>query len=157
MIFRCIAARDRQFAKAPNNNKDAPGNSKESLGALGYEPKKIRKFHNLQDAGGSQNPCKERSVSFIGQLMDRRTFWKVFKTGVEVPNEFWLVAIIGDNILKATAIARRSQRNMTPVISPKNSESTRRLASGGVAPHCVALILLGSGMPRFAVTAGTIR
>ena len=41
---------------------------------LGYEPKKIRNFNNLQDAGGSQNPCKERSVSIIGQLMDRRAF-----------------------------------------------------------------------------------
>src|SRR5215471_13582859 len=38
---------------------------------LGYEPKKIRNFNNLQDAGGSQNPCKERSGSVIGQLMDR--------------------------------------------------------------------------------------
>lgn len=35
-----------------------------------YEPKKIRKFNNLQDAGG--NPCKERSVSIIGQSMDRQ-------------------------------------------------------------------------------------
>lgn len=27
-------------------------------GTVGYKPKKIRNFNNLQDAGGSQNPCK---------------------------------------------------------------------------------------------------
>jgi hypothetical protein len=33
--------------------------SKESLGALGYEPSDGRNFNNLQDAGGAQSHCKE--------------------------------------------------------------------------------------------------
>ena len=39
---------------------------------LGYEPTGIRNFNNLQDAGGSENACKERSVTVIGQLTDRQ-------------------------------------------------------------------------------------
>jgi hypothetical protein len=47
VIFRHIAAPDAQLAKAPQHNKDAPGNSRESLGALGYEPKDISNFNAL--------------------------------------------------------------------------------------------------------------
>ena len=39
---------------------------------LGYEPDEDRDFNNLQDVGGAQSHCKERLVTLIGQLKDRR-------------------------------------------------------------------------------------
>jgi hypothetical protein len=47
-MFRHIAAPDAQLQKL----QGCSGNSRESLGALGYEPKDISNFNNLQDAGG---------------------------------------------------------------------------------------------------------
>jgi hypothetical protein len=44
------------------------------MGALGYEPRALRNFNNLQDASGSLNPYKERLGSIIGRLMDGRSF-----------------------------------------------------------------------------------
>jgi hypothetical protein len=69
VIFRCIAAPDAQFFGS-QSIQGVLKNSQDVSGAQGYEPKKIRNFNNLQDAGGSQNPCKKRSVSIIGQLKD---------------------------------------------------------------------------------------
>jgi len=43
---------------------------------LGYEPRVNRNFNNLQDAGGSQEPCKERSGLLIGQEMDSQIFMR---------------------------------------------------------------------------------
>jgi len=42
------------------------------LQLLGYEPKTISSFNNLQDAGAIEKPCKERKRTLIGQSQDRR-------------------------------------------------------------------------------------
>ena len=49
---------------------------------LGYEPRAVGNFNNLQDAGGSLEPCKERLGNIIGQLMDRRVFEDFTTTAV---------------------------------------------------------------------------
>ncbi len=43
--------------------------------SLGYEPRAVGNFNNLQHAGGSQKPCKERLEIFIGQQLVRNV-WK---------------------------------------------------------------------------------
>src|SRR5260370_11013381 len=48
------------------------------------EPKKIRNFNNVPDAGGSQKPCKERLGSIIGQTGEFSTF---SRSALESPNE----------------------------------------------------------------------
>jgi hypothetical protein len=49
---------------------------------LRYEPRAVGNFNNLQDAGGSLEPCKERLGNIIGQLMDRRVFEDFTTTAV---------------------------------------------------------------------------
>jgi len=73
VIFRYIAAPDAQFFGS-QSIQGVLKNSQDVSGAQGYEPRAVRNFNNLLDAGGAQKTCKERSGSIIGQLMDRRIF-----------------------------------------------------------------------------------
>jgi hypothetical protein len=70
VIFRCIAAPDAQFAKAPNNNKGCPGNSKESLGALGYEPNLTQHavIHTRANHNKTKEPGEWRIAPFCAPL-----------------------------------------------------------------------------------------
>jgi len=67
---------------------------------LGYEPKRNRNFNNLQDAGGSQNPCKERSVSVIGQLMDRRVYDVLYRPTKQGSRQADLLRVSARNVIK---------------------------------------------------------
>jgi Thiolase, N-terminal domain len=53
----------------------------------GLQPRVNRNFNNLQDAGGYLKPCKQRSGSLIGQLMDRASFGQLSRSEVDLTTQ----------------------------------------------------------------------
>jgi hypothetical protein len=78
--------------------------------SLGYEPKKIGNFNNLQDAGGARKPCKERVVIVIGQLMDSRRMGVDFRSA-HMPSRSLNIAMV------AAMKVRTSTNHGTDLIS----------------------------------------
>jgi len=72
VIFRCIAAPDAQFAKTPNNKKDAEGTPGNPWEREVVSPETISSFNNLQDASGLG--ARHRSSVYMGAVSVEHTF-----------------------------------------------------------------------------------